>query len=289
MSSDAVIGVLRRLSWTFLISCLIAGCGDGGSSQPQGQTDDGQSTSAESDVHTVSEVGSDGTSLQSVPDQPDEVSPDVERVREILKQFVSAETQRDTSLWESADAELAAMGLKSVPGLIDGLTSDSQTIREQASARLVQFVEHIEDREAMVPALSDESIWVRVHVASALSFSQEEPEQVVPALAELLNSSDANIQQQAVVALGNYGVKAEEATSSLARLLTHTNPEIRQAAASTLGAIGTSARSALPELQRVLAESDDETRRKAERAIQLIQFEEETPEAPSDGPSLQSP
>ena len=289
MSSDAVIGVLRRLSGIFVIACLITGCGSGDSSQPQVQSDGALGTSSGSDADAVNEVGSAGMTLQSVPDQSAEVSPDVQRVREVLRQFVSAETQQDTSLWESADAELAAMGLKSVPGLLDALTNENQTIREQASARLVQFVEHIDDRKAMVPALDDESIWVRVHVASALSFSQGEPEQVVPALADLLNSTDTNIQQQAVVALGNYGVKAAEATEALISLLTHTNPEIRQAAASTLGAIGTSARSALPELQRVLVESDDETRKKAERAIQLIQFEEEAPDAASDGPSLQSP
>lgn len=288
MSSEIVTGVVRRLLCTVVILCLIAGCESGRSGTSQDQSEEEQNAASGSDAHTVVEVGGDGTSLQSVPEPSSEVSPDVQRVREILKLFVSAEAQQDAGVWESADAELAEMGLKSIPGLIDGLTSESQTIREQSSARLIQFVEHIEDRKAMIPALNDESIWVRVHVASALSFSQEEPEKVVPALTELLKNTDDNIQQQAVVALGNYGVKAEGATASLAQLLTHRSPEIRQAAASTLGAIGSSAKSALPELQRVLVESDKETREKAERAIQLIQFEEEAPDAPI-GPSLQSP
>lgn len=202
-------------------------------------------------------------------------NPEALQAREALDGYAAAHQQQDLVAWKRSDQILDQLGAAAVPALVQALTDDRLIVREQASARLALYVEHLEDHKPLLAALNDDSRWVRVNVASILSYGNEAADRVVPVLSSLLVVTDENIQQQAAVALGNYGADAVAATAPLTKLLEAPQADVRLAAANALGAIGKPARSALPRLQKLLIDSDPQLRSSVQSAIQLIEFEPE--------------
>lgn len=194
----------------------------------------------------------------------------MKEAREALAGFGLSQQLQDSEAWQKSEATLNRLGKEALPALVEGLKHEDAVVREQASARIAQLIEHVPDREQLAEGLEDSSVWVRVNVASALSFGGDQADRAIPALRGLCQVDDTNLRVQAAVALGNYAAKAKAAVPELIELLASEEPRIRSAAATALGKIGAAAEAALEPLRERLQDSMEEVRTAAAIAIEQI-------------------
>jgi HEAT repeat protein len=178
--------------------------------------------------------------------------PDVARLLEELK-------SKDAVKQDKAARELAALGARAVPALIEALKSDKEGVVGRAARALGQIGEPA--REA-VPALiarinNNKGQWRDdAEAIEALMRIAPRRTEVVPGLRAILREPPSNrCRIHAVVALGKMGPDAKEAVPDLIKLLDEApGKPIRFHAATALGQIGAEAKEAVPALVKLLGD-----------------------------------
>lgn len=195
----------------------------------------------------------------------------------------------DPRIRSSAAYALGQMGLRAesaVPDLIAALKDSDSRVRRDAVTSLGRIynltTKGPEVRGvvlALIEALGDEDLEVRVSAASALGGIGPEARAGVPALVKLLNDPSEAVRIQAAnvlasfAGLGELGSETRDATYSLVVLLKDKSPSMRSSAANAIGAIGPEARTAIPNLMALLKDENPEVRRAAAFALAMMRQE----------------
>ncbi len=120
----------------------------------------------------------------------------------------------------------------------------------------------------LLEATNDSNRFVRWAALRTLGRLQpNEPERVVPVLAEHLLEADLDVRKVAALAIARYGPKATAAVTPLARSIVRGDAEYRLQAFRALEAIGTEASPALPAIASNVTNSDHDLRL---GAVQLL-------------------
>jgi HEAT repeat protein len=155
-----------------------------------------------------------------------------------------------------ARKKLAAIGLPAVPALIEALGSwDNKTFNQS-----LQVLEEIGEpaRPAVVGALDDERLYVRLHARDLLARVQWKGPDIEAALARGLASELPLDRSSSAHATG--ALRLAGTTASLRGLLRDADPDVVRNAALALAGLG--ARDAVPDLEQALSRARfDETRR----------------------------
>jgi HEAT repeat protein len=216
------------------------------------------------------------TAVTSVPaDAPAVANPPQSKAdpaRQALADLVASLQNANPDAWQSAEARLKELGKAAVPALAAGLKNTDRTTREMATMFLAQLgPDALDAADALAGVLRDESAFVRVNAASALTTMDRHIEQAIPVLADLLSDSDPNVQTTAVIALGNVGPQAKPAVPKLIELLTDTDQRVQVAATRTLGRLGQLSQPAVLPLTQLTEADDAELREAAGTALKQIQ------------------
>jgi HEAT repeat protein len=125
------------------------------------------------------------------------------------------------------------------PALVKALQDPDGGVRILAAGSLYEVDPDAAARAEVVPLLVNNLTDARFGAAAARTLGKiaKEPGLVVPALTALLTSGTDYVRETAVVALGQFGTKAENALPELIRTLDDTNPRLRTAATNALKAI----------------------------------------------------
>jgi len=276
------------------LACCICGCSSQGEPAPARSDDAGASEASQPAAAETTRTGTaepaNSTSGEQ-PSKPGEGKNDPEKqpepstspestatderessARAAFARLVGAHHDENPEQWHAAEQELIELGKHSVGALIGGLRSADSPEREFAAMILAQLgADAAPAADALKERLTDESLYVRVNVASALSQLGDQAEHVVPALIELIGEDDINVRLPAVVVLGNFGSAAKEAVTVLIESLGDDDSQVRESAATTLGRIGHDAAAAVEALER-LADDDAKDRVRTAATIALTQI-----------------
>lgn len=190
-------------------------------------------------------------------------------------QLVDARDNPKPTAWEEAEQTLEKLGKDAVPTLISKLNSPDVDVRELATMWLVRLGPDAANTEReLARVLDDESDFVRVNAASALSHLPAYSDRVIPTLTELLSHAEFSVRITAATALGNAGELAASAVPQLVETLDGED-DLQAAALTTLGRIGPAAKPALPAVQQLWQTSANATvKAAASEAFQAIQGEQ---------------
>jgi HEAT repeat protein len=97
---------------------------------------------------------------------------------------------------------------------------------------------------------------LRSTAAAILCKMDAEADEAVPALIEALGDNSIGVRLDAVVALGHVGRGSEAAVAALSRLLKGNEKRVRRESARVLGTMGSAARGSLPDLIDCLADKE---------------------------------
>ena len=200
--------------------------------------------------------------------------PAADPAEEVFQRLIDARKNSNPTDWEQSERELEQLGKSAVPVLVKGLQSPDVDMRELATMWLVRLgpeAENIENDLASV--LDDESDFVRVNAASALSHLPDHADRVIPILTQLLEHPEFSVKITAATALGNAGELASSAVPALAASL-QGEEDLQLAVLSTLSRIGPAAESALPSIANLWQTTSSEmVKASAEEAYRTIQGE----------------
>ncbi|MFN0198095.1 MAG: HEAT repeat domain-containing protein [Planctomycetaceae bacterium] len=193
----------------------------------------------------------------------------------VFQELVAARRDSNPEKWEQAEKQLEELGKNAVPVLVNALKSTDVEVRELAAMWLVRLGPDAQGAEVqLAEVLDDESAFVRVNAASALSHLPDYAARVVPILAELLAHGEFSVRITATTALGNAGQHAGPAVPALVDALVADEEEMQIAVLTTLGRIGASAHDALKPVRQMWQTTKSETVKKAaEEAFRLIKGE----------------
>ncbi len=136
----------------------------------------------------------------------------------------------------TAANELAALGSKAVPTLIQALNDESIAIRGQVVFLLGRIADP-QATQALIVALNDENAYIRRNAVDALAKIKNSA--ATTALVERLADEDTVVREHAAMALGE--LKDKTVTENLAGLLTtEEDITIKQAAIDSLGKLADS-------------------------------------------------
>ena len=166
---------------------------------------------------------------------------------------------KDPVRQDKAARELAALGPRAVPALIEALKTDTEGVVGRAARALGQIGPPAREAVPALIARIDENKGRSrddAEVIEALMRIAPRRNEVVPALCAILREPSNNpCRIHAVVALGKMGEDAKEAVSDLIKMLeeepSKTGP-LRFHAATALGKIGSEAKRAVPALVKLL-------------------------------------
>lgn len=190
----------------------------------------------------------------------------------IFTRLIEARRDSNPADWEQAEQELEKLGKSAVPVLVKSLQSSDVEVRELATMWLVRLGPEAENIERELAAvLDDESDFVRVNAASALSHLPAYADRVIPILTQLLTHPEFSVKITAATALGNAGDLATSAVPALVESL-RGEEDLQLAVLSTLGRIGPAAEAALPAIAELWQAPPSETVKvAAEEAYRTIQ------------------
>lgn len=170
---------------------------------------------------------------------------------------------KDTVKQDKAARELASLGPRAVPALIEALKSDTEGVVGRAARALKQIGPPAKDAvPALIARIDDNKGRSRedAEVIEALMRIAPHRSEAVPALCAVLREPASNPNRtHAVVALGKMGVEAKDAVPDLIKMLEEEPGKagpIRFHAATALGQIGTEAKRAVPALIKLLEDEN---------------------------------
>ena len=155
--------------------------------------------------------------------------------------------------------------IKSVPELVKGLGSASESIGLSAAYALSEFGESA--LPALMEAFEDESETVRRNAYYALS-AMGAP--AVDPLIGSLNHLNSQIRQTAAEVLGDIGSPAQAAIPALVRALADESGRVRFHAAEALGTVSQGNSTAIPALSAALRDENERVRQDAALALARI-------------------
>ncbi len=147
--------------------------------------------------------------------------------------------------WLSGDSALVLLALAT-------MTSGSP----RASAQDAAAASQAEAVRALIEALKDKDVDVRISAIQSLRRIGEEAQPAVPALLDLLKDSDVEVRGHATLALSYLAAGDASVVPGLTELLKDSDRQIRSAAALSLMRIGEVSLPAVPALKE-LAKQDD--------------------------------
>ena len=173
-----------------------------------------------------------------------------------------------------------------VPILVEGLESEDAGIRSMAAADTSSFAIGHSSEELARPLVDpllqvrqDDDGEVREYAVQALGDLELDPERVVPALVQTLESDkDEDVRQAAADALREFGAAAARAVPALCRALGDDGAWVRTAAIGALGDIVPMTPETLVPVAERLADTD--TRVREESSEVLRDFFQEQDQAP---------
>lgn len=195
-------------------------------------------------------------------------------VTALLRLLADSKEHPDTC--SSPLSEIAALGDKAVPLLIEALVHDDPTIRRAAAQALGQLRSPVDnglDLQPAVPHLesmiqTDTDPLARLHAAEAI-WNITGDKRVVPGLIEALGHDDVEVRRLAVCLIGLVQADLHDVLKPLITALADPDPFVGATAAEVLADHGAAAAEALPFLERLLSE-DEFTRVVATHAILCI-------------------
>ncbi len=173
-----------------------------------------------------------------------------------VEELIAKIQDADEKVAADALVALVDLGPAAVPGLTQGLWSDSFTARRRCAVVLGTVGA---DARSAAPSLArvlkdDNDTDARREAARALAAIGAHS--AIPALTKALKDEAAPVRMAAAEALIALGADAEPILPVLTKALTAKRPEEQQAAARLLGELGPEAVSALLAIQKELVESD---------------------------------
>nr|WP_290222496.1 HEAT repeat domain-containing protein [Trichocoleus desertorum] len=196
--------------------------------------------------------------------------------------LLKAVNDRSAAVRDSAIAALSKINLDStVSALIQNLEDDDDRVRNSAARGISTMVERFDLPPstkqqvftALVGAVNNRCWFVRSTVMATLG-ELAPVEEVLPILIAGLADEEAEVRQDAAIAIQCFGDEAEPAVPYLIDAFWH---DIEAYAASALGSIGPGAEAALPHLLAALQREDENLRGRAAEAIGEIGSEAAIP------------
>ena len=183
--------------------------------------------------------------------------------------------------WDQTQQQLVAMGAEAVPVLAARLRSSSELDRESAATTLALMGTSAEGAIAeLMDALNDESDFVRANSAAALVQFPGHEEDVAWVLVSLLETSQPHLREMAALNLSALGSEAAPHVKQLTSTLAADNPpEIKLPVVQLLGRIGPPAKGAIPQLKQIAFEEQGPIRDEAAAALNLISLASQTNDA----------
>jgi hypothetical protein len=136
------------------------------------------------------------------------------------------------------------------------LRSDDLEIRQDAAALLKHVIGYTLPTDLvreLTEGLSDPNPEVRGEFATALTNTEIDQVEIIPALAKALNDDQVGVRANVAFALSEFGERAIVALPALVDLLEEKGSEVHTYAASAIGSMGVKARSAGPKVVSLLA------------------------------------
>lgn len=186
--------------------------------------------------------------------------------------LLKAVNDRFAAVRDSAIASLSKINLDStVSALIQNLDDDDDRVRNSAARGISTMVERFDLPEstkqqvfqALAKAVNNRSCFVRSTVMSTLG-ELAPVDEVLPILIAGLTDTEADVRQDAAIAIQCFGDEAEPAVPHLINAFWH---DIELYAASALGSIGPGAEAAIPSLLKALQQGDEDLKARAAEAI----------------------
>jgi HEAT repeat protein len=196
-------------------------------------------------------------------------------IKDALPNLVRALKNPDVQTRRSAAFVLEAAGNDAAPYISDlagGLKDRDRFVRWT----LIRALGRLAPQEprvvvaALIPAVQDPDIDVRLAVMKSLENYKKEAADAGPAIARLLPRADTIIQLAGLKTIQAIGSVDDATLATVAGLLQSPEVNVRVSAAETLGRAGKSARGAVPGLQRALEDEDDRVRSAASEALLRI-------------------
>ncbi|HHT9112077.1 MAG TPA: HEAT repeat domain-containing protein, partial [Candidatus Wunengus sp. YC65] len=156
-------------------------------------------------------------------------------------------------------------GLWKIEGVLSALNDSNEKVKIRAMGKIVDEVDlfriHFKKIESdIVKLLKSSNVDVQEVAVWALGAMGESAKGYVPQIAELLKSSDSGVRQSAIEALGAMGESAKGYVPQIAELLKSSDSGVRQSAIEALGAMGESAKGYVPQIIELLKSSDSGVR-----------------------------
>jgi HEAT repeat protein len=176
---------------------------------------------------------------------------------------------------------LEILGPEAKPGAraVARATTDRNLFVRWAAARTLGKMGPV-DVDEVVPALArllnDPDLDVRMVSAGVLHRYGPDAGAAVPALARRVGAGDVEVRVAALQALDAIGKAAEPAVPAVSAQLDHPDVRVRRAAAEVLGGLGPLARGAEPALRRALTDPDHDVRQAVSDALLNILPVEDT-------------
>jgi HEAT repeat protein len=186
--------------------------------------------------------------------------------------LIKAVNDRFAAVRDSAIASLSKINLDStISALIQNLEDDDDRVRTSAARGISTMVERFELPastkqqvfQALAQAVNNRSWFVRSTVMSTLG-ELAPVDEVLPILIAGLADVEAEVRQDAAIAIQCFGDEAEPAVPQLTDAFWH---DIEVYAASALGSIGPGAQAAIPRLLEALQRGNEDLRARAAEAI----------------------
>jgi hypothetical protein len=194
-----------------------------------------------------------------------EVNPRFEEWAQSLRQELDLRPEADIHL-----KDVWALLTGKEENLIRKYKSEMSSINENTRIGAIVGLRMIagdgQAEELLKLALSDESRYVRVLAAEALSQEKKQAQVAVQVLINALDTSGdpenreylKDWQRVAAGALGNYEKEAESALSALVKTLSNSDYNVRGYAARSLGRIGVPSQFAIGRLEQAISIEEDE-------------------------------
>lgn len=176
------------------------------------------------------------------------------------------------SMRESAIEGLGQIGaghLEVIPTLLAVLRNAIPTMRMKAAEVLGQvgFTGQPEVLQALLAALHDTNIDVRVRAELSLEKAGKEQPAAIPTLVTAMREGDKEGREAAAKSLGQVGIRHPEVVQALMAALHDADPYVRMEAAKSLGQMGIGRPEAIPALLVVLHDPYDYVRREAAKSL----------------------
>jgi HEAT repeat protein/Tfp pilus assembly protein PilF len=176
---------------------------------------------------------------------------------EALPDLITSLSDTNCDVKATAAYALSAFGDEArpaVPALL-ALLKDTETVRYAAMSALVKIGGN-DASASLDAALQDVSARVRLRAACFLWKRNQQPQEILPMVAEAVADTSADVRCHGLELLGEMGMDAVEAVPLLIKLLKDPDKSVRRAAAVALEKIGNGAQAALLALIESLDDDD---------------------------------